>query len=333
MHDWLQQVWYGAGRGGLALVPLSWVYRAVVAIRCSLFRMGVMAVTRVACPVIIVGNVTVGGTGKTPFVLWLTERLCARGLRVGIASRGYGGRLGSQLRIVGRADDARDVGDEPLLMSRRDNAVVAVCRERSKAAQSLVQEGADIVICDDGLQHYGLHRDMEIAVIDGARRVGNGRMLPAGPLREPVTRLQSVDWIVCQGGSPEPGEIGMRLVGDELMSPDGRVTARIDDFSGRRCHAVAAIGNPGRFFDTLQRAGIHVVPHPLPDHSDIEAALAEITDDDPILMTEKDAVKCRASGRDNLWYLQVEAELDSSAEVLLEAAVELLAERRRGREG
>lgn len=332
MHDWLQQVWYGAGRGGLALVPLSWVYRALVAIRRSLFRMGVMAVTRVACPVIIVGNVTVGGTGKTPLVLWLTERLRERGLRVGVASRGYGGRLGSELRLVERSDAAGLVGDEPLLMSRRDNALIAVCRERSKAAQRLVDEGADIVICDDGLQHYGLHRDMEIAVIDGERRLGNGRMLPAGPLRETATRLQSVNWVICHGGSAESGEIGMRLVGDELTSPDGRMTARIDDFSGRRCHAVAAIGNPDRFFDTLRKAGIHVIPHPLPDHSDIEAALEAITDDDPILMTEKDAVKCSASDRDNLWYLPVEAELDSSAEALIEAAVGLSAERGRGRE-
>ncbi|UCC13571.1 MAG: tetraacyldisaccharide 4'-kinase [Gammaproteobacteria bacterium] len=332
MHGWLQRVWYGPGSAGLYLVPLSWFYRAVVAIRRHLFRWGFLSVIRVPCPVIVVGNVTVGGTGKTPLVLWLADQLSERGIRVGIASRGYGGRLGGGLRMVEPTDTAALVGDEPLLMRRRGQALVVVCRERSKAASRLVEEGADVVICDDGLQHLGLHRDMEIAVIDGRRRLGNGRMLPAGPLREPAARLGSVDWIVCHGGTPSPGEIRMQLVGEQLCSLSGNLTARIGDFSGRRCHAIAAIGHPDRFFDTLRSAGIDVIPHPLPDHSDSHARLREISDEGPVLMTEKDAVKCDASVHDNLWYLPVEAELDSSAEALVEAAVRLIAERGRGKE-
>ncbi|KPK60564.1 MAG: hypothetical protein AMJ59_05585 [Gammaproteobacteria bacterium SG8_31] len=332
IHDWLQRVWYGSARGGWLLVPLSWIFASVAGLRRFFYRTGVLPVTRVHRPVVVVGNITVGGTGKTPLTLWLAERLQKEGLRAGIASRGYGGSASGGPVVVQTDDDPAVVGDEALMMACREVAPVAVCRRRADAATQLTAVGADVILCDDGLQHYRLARDLEIAVVDGVRRFGNGRLLPAGPLREPVSRLAQADWVVCNGGAPETGQIGMRLAGDTLYRlADGKV-ATLDDFRGRSCHAVAAVGNPEPFFSLLRDAGIRVVPHPLSDHAVPSLRELGLSPDETVLMTEKDAVKCRDGAGFDAWFLRVDARLDPTADRMVSAIKRLCSNggRRRG---
>lgn len=307
---WLQRVWYGSAHGGWLLLPLSWLFAVLARLRRILYRSGLLNASRLAIPVVVVGNITVGGTGKTPLVLWLADQLRQRGLKVGIASRGYAGVPGRAARIVRIDDDPSRVGDEPLLMARRGVGPVAVCARRSDAARRLAEEGVDLVLCDDGLQHYALGRELEIAVIDGQRRFGNGRLLPAGPLREPVSRLLSVDWRICHGGEPAAGEIRMWLEGTMLRRLDGSRARDVSEFRGRRCHAVAAIGDPRRFFSMLTDAGIDVIPHPLRDHAIPQLSVLGIAAAEPVIMTEKDAVKCPDGERFDAWYLPVNARVD-----------------------
>lgn len=323
LHDWLQRVWYGTARGGWLLVPLSWMFRVAVNLRRILYRLGFLPARTVARPVVVVGNVTVGGTGKTPFVLWLADRLRGEGLQVGIASRGYGGRGSARPVEVGIGDDAGVVGDEPLLMARRNIASVVVCRRRADAAEALVAQGADVIVCDDGLQHYHLARDVEVALVDGRRRFGNGRLLPAGPLREPESRLDRADWVICNGDRAQGRELGMRLVGRLLHSLDDGRVLRIEEFRGRRCHAVAGIGNPAAFFSLLKESGLDIVPHPLPDHSEPRLEAIGLEASETVIMTEKDAVKCRDGGRFDAWFLPVEAELDSAADGIVDQVKKL----------
>ena len=317
LHDWLQRVWYGTARGGWLLIPLSWLFGVALTLRRMLYGPGLLPARTVARPVVVVGNVTAGGTGKTPFVLWLADRLRGEGLKVGIASRGYGGRASGRPILVQPGDDPGIVGDEPLLMARRNIASVAVCRRRADAASELVARGADVVICDDGLQHYRLARDLEVAVVDGRRRFGNGRLLPAGPLREPVSRLEHADWVICNGGVPRESEVGMRLAGHLLHSlRDGSIVG-IENYRGRRCHAVAGIGNPSSFFSLLSESGLDVIPHPLPDHAAPRLVEMGLEAGDTVIMTEKDAVKCRDAQQFDAWFLPVEAQLDRAAERMI----------------
>lgn len=332
LHDWLQRVWYGTARGGWVLIPLSWVFGAAVALRRKFYGLGLMRSRSVAPPVVVVGNLTVGGTGKTPFVLWLADRLREEGLKIGIASRGYGGRASGRTILVGPEDDPGTVGDEPLLMARREIALVAVCRRRADAARELAARGAEVILCDDGLQHYGLARDLEITVVDGRRRFGNGRLLPAGPLREPVCRLEQVDFVICNGGVPRGTEVGMDLAGRLLHSlRDGSVVG-IETFRGRRCHAVAGVGNPSSFFSLLNESGLDVIPHPLPDHAEPRLGAMGIGPQDTVIMTEKDAVKCRDGEQFDSWFLPVEARLDGAAERIV-AEVRKLFLNSKGRRG
>jgi tetraacyldisaccharide 4'-kinase len=323
MHEWLTGVWYASARGGWVLTPLGWLFGIVTAVRRRLYRIGVLRSRLASCPVVVIGNVTVGGTGKTPLAIWLADRLGRAGMKVGIASRGYGGGDVDAVREVGPSDAARDVGDEPLLMVRRTRARVAVGRRRTAVVEHLAAHGAEVVICDDGLQHYALARDLEIAVVDGTRRFGNGRLLPAGPLREPVSRLDGIRWVFCTGGRPTDGEIGMQLVGAELHRVGTEEKLPLAGFRGRSCHALAAIGNPERFFTTLREAGVDVVPHPLPDHGDVEAEIDGIPDGETVIMTEKDAVKYQGSRLGETWYLPVDARPGPAADRLVAEIVEL----------
>ncbi len=305
-YDWLQRVWYGGARSGVVLMPLSWLFRLAVSLRRALYGMAVLPSYAVGKPVVVVGNISVGGTGKTPLTIALAARLAARGLRVGVASRGYAG-AGGPPRIVRADSDARDVGDEPLLIAQSGHAVVAVSADRVAAARLLVEQGCDVILADDGLQHLRLRRDVEIAVVDGERSLGNGRLLPAGPLREHARRLRTVDAIVVNGGPPptaiaghEPMAAGggsvvrMSLEATETLPlVPGGVARPLENFAGQRVHALAAIGNPQRFFALLRRHGIEPVEHPLPDHAPLDATALRFDDDLPVLMTEKDAVKCR----------------------------------------
>jgi len=326
MRGWLERVWFAGGWGGFVLWPLSALFAVIVAVRRFGYRHGWFASLAPGCPVVVVGNLTVGGSGKTPFVAWLANALTDRGLRVGIVSRGYGGTATSPTR-VSRDSDPRVVGDEPLLLARRTSARVVVGRDRVLAARSLAGE-VDLVLADDGLQHYRLRRNLEIAIVDGRRRFGNGRLLPAGPMREPPSRLASVDFVVVNGADAAPGEIAMHLLPSGVVGlVDGRRTP-LADYAGREVHAVAGIGDPARFFATLRSAGVRPVEHPLPDHAPLEASRLTFGDDLPVLMTEKDAVKCDGFRLPRAAYVEVSAQLEPAAgEALVARVLELVSRR------
>lgn len=306
----LPAIWYGAALPPLWLRALVPVYSALRALHRAPWTLGWKQPQRLPVPVVVVGNITVGGTGKTPLVVALVEALRARGHRPGVVSRGYGAGGGAPT-LLDAASDAAAVGDEPLLIRETTGAPVAVGRDRVAAGRLLLaSHDCDVIVADDGLQHYPLFRNVEICVIDGDRRFGNGRLLPAGPLREPLARLDSVDFRVCNGGQSAAGEVPMRLSGDDAVSVgDSRVSQPLGDFAGRRVHAVAGIGNPARFFAKLREAGIDAIEHAFPDHHAYVAADLDFGDGLPVLMTDKDAVKCRNFGGANRWRIPVRAKL------------------------
>jgi tetraacyldisaccharide 4'-kinase len=275
--------------------------------------------------IIIVGNITVGGAGKTPLVIRLCRILKEAGLRPGVISRGYG-RKERGLRLVSPASRPEVVGDEPLLIAQQSSVPVIVSRDRCEAASTLVEKGINVIISDDGLQHYRLPRNIEICVVDGKRGFGNGRLIPAGPLREPLERLSSVDHIVVNGESDavpeELNPVPMSLTAGLLRSMDNGQSWRLFQFAGCSVNAVAGIGNPGRFFDLLRHARIKVKEHAFPDHHDFSPDdFAGMNPDLPILMTEKDAVKCKNLNLKNAWFLSVDAVLPSDWEAELLAQV------------
>lgn len=310
LADTLQAGWYEAKPLPWWCYPLSKLYGAIVALRQTAYRRGWLRAVRLPCPVIVVGNLTAGGTGKTPLTLALAEALLERGYRPGVVSRGYGGSSQEPM-LLGSSPDPVEVGDEPCVI-RASGVPVAIGRDRPAAAQLLLQAGCNLVIADDGLQHYRLARDIEICVIDGIRRFGNARLLPAGPLRETLSRVHQVDFRICNGQTAQAGEVPMRLQGGLVRAlSDGREQS-ITHFSGRRVHAVAAIGNPQRFFTSLAEYGLEVIPHPFPDHYAFMPADLAFGDDLPVLMTEKDAVKCWAFIQPYWWSVPVKAELPAS---------------------
>lgn len=284
------------------------------------------------CPVIVVGNISVGGTGKTPFVIWLVGRLRDWGFRPGVVARGYGGRAPAYPHRVRADDDPALCGDEPLLVARRTGVPVIVDPDRVAAARQLVASGeVDVIVADDGLQHYRLARDREFCVVDGARGLGNRALLPAGPLREPPARLADVDFLVVNGpgGAADdlPGSgsaLRFELVPGQLEALDGTAVRPLDSFAGQRVHAVAGIGHPARFFATLRAAGLDVIEHAFPDHHRYVAADLEFGDRLPVVMTEKDAVKCRVFARTRGWMLPVEARLAATDEQRVRVSCEAL---------
>ena len=326
MRTWLERVWFAGGWGGFLLRPLSALFAVIVSVRRLAYRRGWLRVHTVGRPVIVIGNLTVGGSGKTPLVVWLANALVARGVRVGIVSRGYGGTATEPVEVRPDSDPAL-VGDEPLLLARRTSARIVVGRDRVAAARRLAAD-VDLIVADDGLQHYRLARDLEVAIVDGRRRFGNGRLLPAGPLREPVSRLQSVAFVVANGGAATGGEIPMRLEPDAVVGLADGARSPLGAYAGRRVHAVAGIGDPARFFATLRAAGVEPLEHPLPDHARLAASMVSFGDDLPVLMTEKDAVKCQRFPLARLGYVEVSAQLEPIAgEALLTRALALLPRR------
>ncbi len=319
----LEHCWYSKNPVALALLPLSWLFRVAAALRRRAYRAGWLRAERLPVPVIVVGNITVGGAGKTPLVIRLVEFLRARGCRPGVVSRGYGGKARLP-RLVLPDGDTRETGDEAVLLARRCACPVMTGKDRVAAARALRGQ-CDVIVSDDGLQHYRLARDIEIAVVDGARHFGNGFCLPAGPLREPVTRLKQVDMVVVNGGSAGRGEFSMRLQPLSWRNLcDETNTREFAAFGGLTVHAVAAIAHPQRFFNTLREHGLSIIEHPFPDHHPFELADLDFAADRPVLMTEKDAVKCKRFAKPNYWYLPVEARLDDSFDARL---TQLLKER------
>jgi len=308
----LDYYWYARSPWLVLLTPFSLVYRVIVSLRRLAFKTGILCSVRVPLPVIIVGNITVGGTGKTPLVAWLAKYLQSKGYKPGIISRGYGGQASSWPQQVRPDSDPAVVGDEAVLLAAMTLCPMAVAPDRVAAASALIEHGdCDVILSDDGLQHYALQRDIEIAVIDGVRRFGTGFFMPAGPLREPVSRLQEVDLVVINGlGKGQEHQMRM-IQGDvhNLLDP-GKVCA-MDDFRSQTVHAVAGIGNPERFFQSLKNVGLRVESHSFPDHYRYGPEDIHFGDDRPVFMTEKDAVKCRHFAAENDWYVPVEARMSN----------------------
>jgi tetraacyldisaccharide 4'-kinase len=305
-----------ASRGAIAwlLWPASLVFGLVVFFRRLFFRFRLLKSHSAGIPVIVVGNLSAGGSGKTPLVLRIAEVLREHGWKPGIVSRGYGGSADGP-REATIASDPAEVGDEPMLLARRSGCPVWVAPDRVQACAALREKHPEcnVIVTDDGLQHYALRRDVEICVVD-ERSMGNGFLQPAGPLREPRSRLQSVDAVVIHGRSPAQG-YAMTLEGDKLVRfTDARDVRAAKSFAGQRVHAVAGIGDPKRFFLQLARFGLKIVPHPFPDHHAFSAADLDFGDADPVVMTEKDAVKCKRIAQAHFWVFPVSASLDPAFE-------------------
>ena len=315
MYRFVHRIWYESSRWYLLLLPFSLLFWLVSSVRRALYRNNLLPKVDAGAPLIVIGNITAGGTGKTPITIWLAERLTERGYRPGIVSRGYGGSGGESLLRVDPASDPAVVGDEPVLMAKRTGCQVIVDSNRGRAARMLVEEGANIVIADDGLQHYALERCYEICVIDGERRLGNRRLLPAGPLRETARRLLSVDQVLVNGScgdadstTAEQNALCFELRAGDACRADGSLLRPLEAFAGQTVQAVAAIGNPQRFFDLLRRYDIDVREHPLRDHAAVD--IGQFGADTPVMMTEKDVVKLKPPVPDHIWYVPVSVRFD-----------------------
>ncbi len=318
MH-WLEYHWYRLTPLHMLLLPVSLLFSLLVSLRRVLYRLGILTRIKLPVPVVIVGNISVGGTGKTPLTLALAEQLLLHGMTPLIVSRGYGGSARQPLQVTIDCN-ASLVGDEPLLMARRLLCPVWIGKDRAAAATAALQihPECNVLLCDDGLQHYRLQRDVEIAVIDGVRGMGNGWMLPAGPLREPVARLETVDAVVVNGGQAEAAQFSMQLQGEvfyNLLEPEKIVAAGY--FKGLNTHAVAGIGRPERYFQQLQALEISFIAHAFADHHPYRATDFAFSFD-ALLLTEKDAVKCSTYADARFWVLRVDAQIDPAlAELIL----------------
>jgi tetraacyldisaccharide 4'-kinase len=329
LHDWLLATWYGDTGRGLWLLPFAWIFAALAGLRRFLYRRGILARYRSPRLVVVVGNLTVGGTGKTPFVIWLAGELARLQQRVGVAMRGYGGGDRAARRLTD-ADSAAAAGDEALLIRRRVSVPVAIAARRA-AAVRLLEADCDVIVCDDGLQHYALERDVEIVVVDGMRGFGNGRLLPAGPMREPAGRLDTVDAVVVNGpGFDRPRAIRMRLEPVAVVSFRDGSRRPLSDYAGREVVAAAAIGNPERFFAMLRAHGLLVETRTLPDHARFTPELAGAGLGKPVLLTEKDAVKCNGVGWSDAGYVEVTPAVDADAAAALVASIGRRASDKRG---
>lgn len=308
----LNEVWYKDHFVGTWLMPFSFIFTDVVKFRRWMYKKGYKTVEKLPVPVIIVGNITLGGTGKTPLVIYLAQQLKEQGYKPGVISRGYGGQSEAWPLKVTADSDALQVGDEPLLIAQQVGCPVAVGPVRADAARLLLEnEACDVIISDDGLQHYALYRDIEIVVIDGIRRFGNNFCLPSGPLREPQERIQEVDFVICNGGEAEENEIPMQLEGAYAINMQTQERKALIEFKDLSCHAMAGIGNPQRFFNLLKQYRLDCETHSFPDHYAYTAKDIRYKDAEAILMTEKDAVKCRVFASEQHWFVPVQATVAS----------------------
>ncbi|MFU2316741.1 tetraacyldisaccharide 4'-kinase [Rahnella sp. PCH160] len=323
----IERIWSGKSPLYLLLLPLSWLYGLISNLIRYSYKSGLRKSWRAPVPVVVVGNLTAGGNGKTPVVIWLVETLQQHGFRVGVVSRGYGGKAESYPLVLTEETLAAQAGDEPVLIFQRTGAAVAVSPVRSEAVKALLAaHELDVIITDDGLQHYALQRDVEIVVIDGVRRFGNGQWLPAGPMRERQARLRTVDAVITNGGTALAGELTMVLQPGKavnLVTGEQRDAATL-----KNVVAMAGIGHPPRFFATLKQLGLVLQKEiAFADHQAYspEQISGAIQPDQQLLMTEKDAVKCRSFAQAAWWYLPVEAKIQGlQAEKLLQKIADLI---------
>ena len=311
LHRWLENIWYHNGFGKYLLIPFTPLFCLIVFIRRWQHERKRGEIAKV--PVIVVGNITVGGTGKTPLVISIVNLLKQAGYSPGIISRGYKGTAEEWPQRVIPSTPPKLVGDEPVLMASRTQVPVVVGPDRNTDIRYLLNHyNCDVIVSDDGLQHYRMPRSLEIVVIDGKRRFGNGWCLPAGPLRERISRLKNIDLCVVNADSETDiahGEYRMQLQGKTIVNLSTAETLPLDEFSNQNVHAVTGIGNPERFFTTLQSHGLKVIPHSFVDHHHFQKEDLIFAEDYPVIITEKDAVKCRKFQTTNCWYLPVTAEL------------------------
>jgi len=308
----IQNSWYKKSSITTFLLPLSWLFCLLVQIRRFFYRLKIFKTTKLDVPVIVVGNLTVGGTGKTPLVIELANLLKKQGYKPAVISRGYGGKARTWPQQVRWDGDPTMVGDEAILIARRTRCPMAVGPDRVASARALLKyTDCNVIISDDGLQHYALGRDIEIAVIDGIRRYGNKHCLPAGPLREPIKRLDNVNFIISNGIAA-PEEFAMAYEAENLRrADDPAVTLELSSLQNQTVHAIAGIGNPQRFFDQLKSSGIDIIEHAFPDHYPFKKTDLDFGEIQPIVITEKDAVKCQRFYLHNVWYQPIKAILDN----------------------
>lgn len=307
--------WYKTHPLRWLLWPLSVLYCAIICLRRTLYKIGFYKQHHLNVPVIIVGNISVGGTGKTPLVIWLAKQLKDAGFRPGIISRGYGGKAEYYPQSVTPLSDPRVVGDEPIIISRQSECPMMVAPKRVDAAKQLLEQfDCNIIIADDGLQHYALGRDIEIVVVDSQRLFGNEYCLPAGPLREPLSRLNQIDFIVYNGSTNSAEYAMTTSQGQAINLLNPNIRRELNSFNKKTVHSIAGIGNPTRFFKQLTRHGITLMPHEFADHHPYSEDDLEFNDDLDILMTEKDAVKCQHFAKKNMWYIPIEASISGKLE-------------------
>jgi tetraacyldisaccharide 4'-kinase len=299
----IERHWYRSSYTALSclLMPFAVLFGLIIAVRRQFYRWHVFKISKLNVPVIVVGNITVGGTGKTPFVIGLVAFLKAHGFQPGIISRGYGGQFSKVPQFVDEQASPASVGDEAVLLAKRAQCPVVIAADRVAAANMLLQKTTcNIIISDDGLQHYRLGRDIEIVMVDHQRQFGNQLLLPAGPLREPVSRLKQIDFVVTQPALQEDYVVSVKQA--TIQKP-------LTDFQQTRVHAVAAIGNPQRFFSSLREKNIDIIEHVFPDHYLYQAHDLNFNDNLPILMTEKDAVKCTHFADARCWFVPISVQI------------------------
>ena len=324
-HKFLNSIWYEGLRPPIILRILSVFYRCIVYLRRFLYESGFLKIINVGIPVIIVGNISIGGTGKTPITLWLSEELSKKNQKVGIISRGYKGNKKRQEPIIINSDhSATQYGDEAVYLAQESKAMVCVCKNKIKAAKLLKEKGVDVIISDDGLQHYALDRDLEILVIDGTRLFGNNMMLPAGPLREHVARISSVDLLMVNGSQESIKEEPLlsnyqieyfKLINDEVREINGNQVRPIIEFSDKEVQVLAGIGNPEKLYSELKREGLKIIPVITEDHGEIDLGTIQNIKTIPLFITPKDYVKYQGRVEDNTWLLDPKLEIKDGSKI------------------
>lgn len=307
----IEKSWYSKSGLTTTLLPLSWLFCILVQVRRLAYHLKILRTTKLDVPIIVVGNITVGGTGKTPLVIELANLLKKQGYRPAVISRGYGGKARTWPQQVRWDGDPTMVGDEAILIARRTLCPMAVGPDRVASAKALLKyTDCNVILSDDGLQHYSLGRDIEIAVIDGVRRYGNESCLPAGPLREPIKRLEQVNFKITNGVAA-PDEYAMTYKPQQLRrADDPAVTLDLSSLKNQTVHAIAGIGNPQRFFEQLKKSNLDIIEHAFPDHYAFVKEDLDFGEIQPIIITEKDAVKCQRFCLHNVWYQPIKAILD-----------------------